>query len=47
MESFLNEIYEGDWKDNKRDGFGKLTDSFGKVTYGKWSNGKRVEETKD
>lgn len=36
MESFMNEVYEGQWKEGKRDGFGKLIDSFGKAIFAKW-----------
>lgn len=39
----MNEVYEGNWKDGKKEGFGKLIDSFGKVTHGKWSNGRRTD----
>ena len=47
MESFNNEVYEGDWKEGKRHGYGKLTDSSQVIYDGQWKNGKRVEEEPD
>ncbi len=34
-------IYEGDYKDNKKHGFGKYIDKEGKTYEGGWKNGYR------